>query len=194
MNCQNCGATVSGEFCAECGTKFVGATAVETKVAAKAAPKPALKIVLVLALALGAVGSGLFGFVQSNQATSYASAAVVASQKASEYQDSADTWAGLLESAKSSKETCYYAWWCSTSTYSTWISLVNTDQSYYDDAQASADEWSSKANIARNNQASAENSRNLGFGGAAVFAVALLVVLIVMRRKPQTAVVEPAQE
>lgn len=185
MNCQNCGAAVSGEFCAECGAKFIGVASEVQPAVARKAPAGKSKLLITLVLAIAAVGSATFGVVQQTQANTFAAAEIAADKKVSEFQDSADTWSGLLESAKSSKETCYYAWWCTTSTYSTWISLVNTDQSYYDDALASVDEWQSKSNIARNSKTSAESSRTLGFSGAGVFGIGLVVYVVATRRKPE---------
>lgn len=189
MNCQNCGASVIGEFCAECGTKVVHAPIDSPAAQASKAPSSAIRKIVIGVLALATAGLAAFGITQQTQVNTATAAVVNATNKISEFQASADSWYDLLQSAQSSKTTCYYAWWCSPSTYATWISLVNSDQGFYDDAIASVDSWKGKLYAAQKEKSSAESNRTIGFAGAGVSAVGLVVYLIATRRKPQTQVV-----
>ena len=184
MNCQKCNAIVEGEFCAECGAKVVAAS-VEAQGVAPAKSMALIKIVAIIVLAIVATGSGIFGFTQQGQVTTFSQAEAAAYQKVSDYEDSVDTWSGLLADAEASKTTCYYNYWCSASTYRGWIDLVNLNQNYYTEAQASVSEWQSKANIARTARLAAESRRTMGFVASGISGVALLVVVIfLVRRKP----------
>jgi hypothetical protein len=188
MNCQNCGAAVGGDFCTECGSKALSSTPEQFNAPSATKPKSKVRLFSIIVLACLALGTAVFGIGQQTQVTSLSNAESAAFNKVTEFRESVETWSELLADAKSSKDTCYYNYWCSASTYSSWIRLVNLNQDFYDEAVASADEWQSKANIARIARQDVETRRTIGFAASGASAVGVLVAVFVGRRKPVTSV------
>ena len=185
MNCQNCGAAVIGDFCANCGARVDKSLNEPAIATATAKPKSMVKLFAIVGLSIVLLGAGVFGIGQQGQIATLTNSEAAANKKIKDFEISVTSWRGLLAEAKSSKDTCYYNYWCSASTYRGWINLVNLNQEYLDDAEASVNEWRSKAIVARNARLDVENRRTMSFVGAGISAVALLVVVFVGRRKPQ---------
>lgn len=199
MLCVSCNEKVEGDFCSACGTKqptqsepVVFADVVAKKTGKKQASK--VQIFALIGLLLVAGGTGYYTFTQ-NAALQTANAAYNnASDKQTEAESTASSAEDLLSSvqidlysARASKESCYYNWYCSSYTYSLWIDKVSNLEDLESQtsdllasAQAEAQSWADKKDIQSVKADKAKANRNIGFWALVVEGAALIALVVIM--------------
>ena len=188
MFCTNCGAETDGATCPNCNTLIVATT--EPKKKGLGGIFQNLKIVIpVLAVfLLAAAGGGFYTYQANAQVVKHTKLHVEALDQVDSYNSSASTFDDLAATARTSRDQCYYNWYCSASTYSKWIDLVNTDENLAETMRSSASEAQVTADAELVIVNKSIQERTTGFVLTGLFStllVASLVLFLVFRKKPQ---------
>lgn len=191
MNCSNCGAKNVENFCGECGTaqntNQPGFGTGEPVVFADTVSAPAVKkksnvlnILIIVFLSIFTVASVAFGITSNGEADRRAVLVSEAMQEVSDYNDLADSYDSIYADSVVGRDQCYVNWYCSASSYSDWIDLVNEAEAGANDARSQASDWELTVSIEQEYQAEAETNRTIGFALAGLFAVGLIVFIVLM--------------
>ena len=191
MNCSNCGANNVENFCGECGTaqntNQAGFGTGQPVLFADTVTAPAVKkksnvvnILAIVFLSLFTLGSLVFGVMSNGEADRRAVLASEAMDEVVYYNDRADSYDSIYADSVVGRDQCYINWYCSASTYSDWIDLVNEAEAGANEARSQASDWEITVSIEQDYQAEAETNRTIGFALAGLFGVGLIVFIVLM--------------
>ena len=191
MICSNCGAKNVENFCGECGaaqnTNQAGFGTGEPVVFADTVGAPATKknsnlinILVIVFLSLFTLGSAVFGVMSNGEADRRAGLAAKAMDEVVYYNDRADSYDSIYADSVRGRDECYVNWYCSASTYSDWIDLVNEAEAGGNQARADAALWEATVSVEQEYRAEAETNRTIGFALSGLFGVGLIVFIVLM--------------
>jgi hypothetical protein len=191
MNCSNCGANNVENFCGECGTaqntNQAGFGTGQPVVFADTVTAPPVKkksnvvnILVIVFLSLFTLGSLAFGVMSNGEAERRAALAFDAMDEVEYYNDRAASYDSIYAESVVGRDQCYVNWYCSASTYSDWIDLVNEAEAGANEARADAAIWEATLDAEWSYRATAETNRTIGFALAGLFGVGLIVFIVLM--------------
>ncbi len=193
MFCANCGTVSEGQFCGSCGAVLsqqpAGSQSFAPLPVKKKSSKTPLMIVLSVLMAIGLVGTISFTASASREVTSRESAVARASSKIAEFNAEAEDYDSKAARDSISRDNCYANWYCTSATYSLWVSLVNGWNNLAEDARAEASKWQSSKRLEQGKLATALVSRTVGialsvfFGLAMAASIALSIIFATRQRK-----------
>lgn len=217
MDCVSCSEKLEGKFCSKCGSEnplFENQPNEISLPGNKSAVKKTRSKNLRLpffGLITGILVAGVFGFLTYSANDSFETHTQEAQNASKEHSDALsdlsdarsllNTVEEELASAKISEDACYYNWYCSSATYSNWVSKVSdledlqsSFSSLVSEATAKASSWDQKRRNFEDEAAAASQSRNIYIGLAAAGLILALISGILMIRGRQNTGISSKQK